>query len=56
MQTTYEHEAVGMGKPKPQTLRLCNQRTKRNELVISSSCTIAAQDRQWKFALIPCKS
>ena len=27
MQTTYEKEAVGMGRPKMQTLRLCKQRT-----------------------------
>ena len=32
MQTTYEQEAVGMGRPKTQTLRLCNQHTKRYEL------------------------
>ena len=29
MQTTYEQDAVGIGRPKTQTLRLCNQRTKR---------------------------
>ena len=32
LQTTYEKEAVGMGRPKMQTLRLCNQLTKRYEL------------------------
>ena len=42
MQTTYEQEAVGMGRPKTQPLRLCNQRTKRYELANCSSCTIAA--------------
>ena len=40
MQTTYEKEAVGMGRPKTQTLRLCNQRTKRYELANCSSFTI----------------
>ena len=42
IQTTYEQEAVGMGRPKTLTLRLCNQRTKRYELGNCSSCTIAA--------------
>ena len=37
-----EQEAVGMGRPKTQTLRLCNQRTKRYELANCSSCTITA--------------
>ena len=37
----YEQEAVGMGRPKTQTMRLCNQRTKRYELGNYSSCTIA---------------
>ena len=32
MQTTYEQEAVGIGRPKTQTLRLCNQHTKWYEL------------------------
>ena len=45
-----------MGRPKTQTLRLCNQRTKRYELANCSSCTIAVQYRQCKFAQIPCKS
>ena len=40
MQTTYEKEAEGMGRPKTQTLRLCNQRTKRYELANCSSFTI----------------
>ena len=40
MQTTYEKEAVGMGWPKTQTLRLCNQRTKRYELANCSSFNI----------------
>ena len=35
---------------KSQSLRLCNQRTKRYELANCSSCTIAAYYRQWKFA------
>ena len=29
MQTTYEQEAEGMGRPKTQTLRLYNKRKKR---------------------------
>ena len=41
MQTTYEQEAVGMGRPKSQSLRLCNQRTKRFELANCSASTIA---------------
>ena len=45
----YEQEAVRMGRPKTQTIRLCNQRTKWYELANCSS-TIAAQYRQWKFA------
>ena len=45
-----------MGRTKTQTLRLCNQRTKRYELANCSSCTIAAQCRPCKFAQIPCKS
>ena len=32
------NEAVGMGRPKTQTLRLCNQHTKRYELGNCSSC------------------
>ena len=44
-----------MGSPKTQSLRLCNQRTKRYELANCSSCTIAAKYRQWKFAQIPGK-
>ena len=42
IQTTYEQEAVGMGRPKTQTLPLCNQRTKQYELANCSSCIIAA--------------
>ena len=34
--------SCGMGRPKKQILRLCNQRTKRYELANCSSCTIAA--------------
>ena len=41
LQTTYEQEAVGMGSPKTQHLRLCNQRTKRCELANWSATTIA---------------
>ena len=55
MQTTYEQEAVGMGSPKTQTLRLCNQRTERYELANRSASTIAVLYRQWKFAQIPGK-
>ena len=44
-----------MGRPKTQTLGLCNQRTKRYELANCSSCTIAVYCRQWKFVQIPCK-
>ena len=39
--TIYEQEAVGMGRPQTQALRLCNQRTKRFDLGNCSSCTIA---------------
>ena len=42
--------SCGNGEAKTQTLRLVNQRTKRYELANCSSCTIAAQYRQWKFA------
>ena len=45
-----------MGWTKTQILRLCNQRSKRYELANCSSCTIAVQYRQCKFAQIPCKS
>ena len=53
MQTTYEQEAEGMWRPKTQTLRLCNQRTKRCELVNWSATTIAVQFRQWKLPQFP---
>ena len=42
IQTAYEQGAVGMGRPKTQTQRLCNQCTKRNEQANCSSCTIDA--------------
>ena len=42
MQTTYDQETEGMGWPKMQFLRLCNQRTKRYELANCSSCNIDA--------------
>ena len=55
MQTPYKQEAVGMGSTETQTLRLCNQRTKRYELANHSASTIAVLYRQWKFAQIPSK-
>ena len=53
MQTTYEQEAEGMRRPKTQTLRLCNHRTKRCELANWSGSTIAVYCLQWKFAHFP---
>ena len=55
MQSTYEQEAVGIGSPKTQTLRLCNQPTKRYEVANRSATTISVHYRQWKFVQIPCK-
>ena len=46
---------MGMGSPKTQTLRLCNQRTKRYRPANPSASTIAVLYRQLKFAQIPCK-
>ena len=55
IQSSYEQEAVGMRSTKTQTPRLCNQRTKRNELANRSASTIGVQYRRWKFVQIPCK-
>ena len=46
---------MGMSSPKTQTLRLCNQRTKRYEPANRSASTVAVSYRQWKFAQIPGK-